>query len=306
MILTETALVTHNGCMDGSTCALVFMACGGKKENIFFTTPSHDDTNALVKYLAETWQGNIIVADASISLSLAERLNKTNTNIRIFDHHKTAIPLNKFSWCEIDVENTRAGGKMLYDYCQQHIGYLNHHRMLNLKELVDAADAYDRWTWNGDELIDNLALFHDAVEQESFIERFNSNPYLLFNEKEQYLVDVKKAKRERFVEKKKQDAEFVVLHVQGHNIKVGVVEAGTHQSILGNAICSDPELKADVTVMVNSRSVSLRASADCPVDLSKVAKINGGGGHAKAAGVALSNLLKDDFLNMVFERVRWE
>lgn len=300
MNLDNAVLVTHRGCMDGSTCALVFIAAGGDKENIFFSTPSHSDTDALVKYLLETTDSDIIVADASISLKLAEKIDKGPRRVKVLDHHKSAIPINKFSWCEIDVENTRAGGMMLYDWFYE---VARTPELEPLDNLVMAADDYDRWIRKHPDSED-LVTLHDAIEQESFIERFEQNPYVIFSEKERYLIDVYKAKRDRFVEKKKKDAEFVTLNIQGHNVKVGFVEAGTHQSILGNAICSDPELSADIAVMINSRSVSLRASADCPVDVSKMAKFFMGGGHIKAGGFSLSALFNDaKLVDIVKERI---
>ncbi len=306
MNLEKTALVTHQGCMDGSTCALVFMVAGGKKENIFFTAPGHDKTDDIVNYLAETWQGDILVADASISLSLAEKLNKKNTPIRILDHHKSAIPLNKFSWCEIEVENKRAGGKMLYDYF---MSYFSSDRIFasilnKYEDLVNAADDVDRWVWKHPSS-ENLVTFHDALEQERFIERFDDNPSLRFVSEEKYLIEVYKHKREIFVERKKESATMTMQKVQGHDVKIAVVEAGTQQSMLGNDLCTDPEYNADIAVIINARSVSFRASKNCPVDLSKVAELNGGGGHAKAAGAALPGILGGDFIALISKMIKW-
>ncbi len=34
--LSETILVTHDGCSDGSGCAILFLEAGGKQEKIMF------------------------------------------------------------------------------------------------------------------------------------------------------------------------------------------------------------------------------------------------------------------------------
>lgn len=302
MYLDNTALVTHRGCLDGSTCALVFLAAGGKEENIYFTFPQHDDSDDIVNYLAETHDGPIFVADMSISLGLATKLDQRGVDITLLDHHATAIPLNKFDWCEIEVENQRAGGKMLYDF-------LNNNMKLSFRfhaynRLVELADDNDRWVRQYPESQD-LVTFHDAIEQDAFIERFRKEASVKFNKEEQYLIDAYKAKRERYVERKKRSAVFFSRKLQGHNVRVGLVEAGTHQSILGNSMCEDPELDCDIAVMCSGRSVNLRSSDRCPVDLSKIAKINGGGGHFRAAATSIGKVLGEDFAELVYGKMQW-
>ncbi len=299
--MTDPVLVTHRGCMDGSTCVLVFLAAGGKEENVYFTNPGHNDTDELVNYLAETHDGSILVADVSISLGLATKLDQRSVDITLLDHHKSAIPLDKFEWCEIEIDNQRAGGRMLWDYLKSRTGPS---LLWDYEHLVMAADDYDRWVREIPESED-LVTLHDAIEQDAFIERFRKDASITFSSKEKYLVEVFKKKRQRFIDHKKDKTVFFNRKVQGHNVKIGGVEAGTNQSILGDAICTDLELDCDIAMMVNGRSISFRASADCPVDLSKIAKHNGGGGHAKAAGVGIENILGEDFAEFIYKKIQW-
>jgi len=303
MDLSDVALVTHQGCMDGSTCALVFLAAGGKEENVYFTLPSHDISDEIVNYLAETHNGPIIVADMSISLGLAEKLNQHNAGIFLLDHHRSAIPLDKFEWCEIEVDNQRAGGRMLWDHFREFI--IRRPELNQLKDLVMAADDVDRWV-KEIPVAEDLVTLHDAIEQQDFIDRFKKNPLLHFSKKEQYLIDVYKAKRDRYVERKKRDVVFFNRKIQGHRVRIGVVQAGTHQSILGNAICTDPDLNVDVAIMSNGISVSMRSSSSCPVDLAAIAKLNGGGGHFNAAGVSAGKVIGEDFAEFIYGKIKFE
>lgn len=299
MDIKKMALVTHQGCMDGSTCAIVFCAAGGLRENVFFTSPNHRDTDELVADLLERWTGPILIADASISMSLAEKVYRND--VTLLDHHKSAIPLQKFPWCEIDVNNTRAGGKMLYDWLLKNMlhppmGFSDY------ENLVIYADDHDRWIKEYKQS-DVLSLFHEVLGQELFIDRFLKNSGPALNAMEQYAVDLEIKKRDQYIQKRMKEVQVVRKNIQGHDVNVAYVAAGTHQSLLGNMICENPEINADMCVLVGT-SISMRANRTCPVDLSAVAKTNGGGGHAKAAGCSIDKLLGKSLLEYVKDNLK--
>jgi uncharacterized protein len=302
MDLSNTLLVTHQNCMDGAAAAVVFVRAGGKYKNIFFTTPDHKKTDEL---LLDLEQKNlpIIVVDASISLPLAEKFDRRAIDIRLLDHHTSAIELSKFSWCEIEEKNNRSGAKMFYDYmCKEGTGQ----QVYDLKPLeafIDAADDVDRWV-NKLPIAQDLIILFEFLQGELFVDRFAKRPTLLFSDREEYVISVSKHRRDTFIDRKKKEAIFLTKEVLGHVVKVAVVEAGTQQSMLGAVLCTDPVCGADIALIVNSKSISFRASPDCPVDLSKLAKLNGGGGHIKAAGSALSNILGKDFVELLMERIK--
>jgi len=302
MNLENTVLVTHVACMDGSTCAILFLAAGGKFENVYFSNPDHAEVDELVNYHAETHDGPILLADISISLRLAEKLDRRPADISILDHHKSAEPLKKFKWCEIDL--SRAGGKLMYDY----LGSLPIARWKSrnpwlFRELVELADDYDRFVRQYPKS-EQLVTLHDFIHQQEFIERFLRNPEVTFSEKELWAINMCRAKRERFIERKMKEALIVSKKIDGHTVKVALVEAGTHQSLLGTALNSSG--MSDIAVMVNSRAVSFRASDTCPVDVSKIAGLNEGGGHEKAAAAGLGGILGEPFTEFVFDRITWE
>lgn len=295
--IEKAALVTHRGCMDGSTCAIVFLAAGGLRENIRFSSPNHRDVDEVVEELLETWPGPILIADVSISMRLAEQVIRDD--VFLLDHHKSAIPLQQFSWCEVDVNNSRAGGKMLFDW------FVNNFTTMSLvpyKELVDLADDHDRWIKNYKES-DLISVFHEVLGQELFIDRFVKNAQCKFNAMEQYAIDLEIKKRTNYIKQKMKNVIVVKQTIQGHEVNVGYVNAGTHQSMLGNMICDDPNLNVDICVLVGT-AISIRSSSKCPVDLSFLAKLNGGGGHMHAAGCSLDKLLGSSLIDFVKQNLR--
>lgn len=297
--MEQFALVTHQNCMDGSACATLFIAAGGLRENVFFVSPNHRDVDDLVLNLLENWSGPILIADVSISVSLAKNIKRND--IILLDHHKSAIPLKEFSWCEIDVENTRCGSMMLYDW----LSYNMLHPPLkvgDLKELIVLVDDNDRYVKNYQES-DVVSLLHEVLGQEFFIDRFLKNKSIILNPMEQYVVDLEIKKRDKYIERKKKEVQVIVKEINERKVNVGFVYANTHQSLLGNKICTD--LNMDVAVLIGT-NVSLRGSKNCPIDLSVVAKINSGGGHKLASGFSLSSILKNDLVELVKKNIKWE
>lgn len=286
--------------MDGSTCAIVFCAAGGKKENIVFSSPSHDETDEKFADLLDSWDGPVIVADASVSVEMAETVCN-HDNLVLLDHHKSAIPLAEYPWAYIEKENTRAGGKMLYDFLMERVN--NPENLRRYKELVDAADDHDRWVKDIPES-DTIATLHNVLGQKLFINRFLKNPLLQLTSNEKYLLDLEDQKREEYIENRKKEMVVRDIEVDGKKVSVAFLLANNHQSRLGHAIYEDVTLGIDVVVMVGNKSISMRSKQNCPLDLSVVAKLNGGGGHAAAAGCSLGKVLGKDLVEFVIERLK--
>ena len=297
MDISKAALVTHANCMDGSTCAVLFLAAGGLRKNIHFSSPNHRDVDKAVSELLETWPGLIMLADISISLDLAKKVGRSD--VVLLDHHKSAIPLKEFPWCEIDVENTRCGSKMLFDWL------INNYTCMSLvpyEDLVTLVNDNDLWIKAYNES-GNLALFHEVLGQDLFIDRFLKRPEPTLDTMEQYALNLATTKRDKYVEYKKKNVQIVEKEINGNKVRLGFVAAGTHQSVLGNEICEDPELNVDIAVLVGS-SISLRGKHNCPVDLSALAKLNRGGGHRAAAGCSLDGMLGKSLVEYVIDNLK--
>lgn len=302
MDLTNTALLTHRSCLDGSTCSIVFCAAGGNKNNIRFSSPSHDKSDEAFLDLYENWDGPIIVADLSVSYNVALTVS-LSAEVYLLDHHKSAIPLDEFSWCEIEVDNHRAGGKMLFDFLYDNVRYNSDPCFRDLKDLVEAADDHDRWIKEIPES-DTLATLHNVLGQKRFINRFLKTPELSLTENERYVLNLEDEKREEYIKNAKKNLSIVNKSIDGKQIKVAYLLANKHQSRLGHAIYEDVELDIDVVIMISNRSISMRSRPNCPLDLSMVAKKFNGGGHLHAGGMSLGQVIGKDLIELVVEKLQ--
>ncbi len=301
----DIKLVTHKDCCDGSACAILFIAAGGLPENVIFTSPSHTDVDDVAKTLCDTWEGPIWFADVSVSLAAAELLSK-RTDVVLLDHHKSAIPLSKFSFCQIDKDNSACGSKLLFSFLKKQIGASAFNLAIKkYKEFVDNVDDMDRWQRNieGSEVMFNL---HSLLGQRLFIKRFLKNASLKLTENEKYLVELDKEKEREYVQTKKEQISIITKTFNNQKIRVGFVKAGgPYRSVLGDSICNDLSLDVDLAVMINGDYISLR-SRNGKVDCSLVAQQNGGGGHPAAAGCDLSKIIGKDILNLAIENMKFE
>jgi len=290
--------------MDGSLCAVLFRVAGGKTENIRFTFPSHDDSDDCVREALTDALGRVIVADASVSLSCAEQIDLQYKNIVIIDHHVSASPLTKFSWCKIDTGNTKCGSLSFYYWLLENTPKGRHSLLKDYLSLANIIDDYDRWQHNFPESHVFSMLF-GLYGQKSFIERCFHNPSISLSGEEYFAVMLERRKLDNLIQQKKEEVSVIPVSIQGHSINLGIVHCYEQQSRIGHALCEDANLNIDIAMLVGTQAVSLRSSATCPVDLSILSKNNGGGGHFHASGVKINNILGKDFCDLVFEKMKF-
>lgn len=309
--LHDAFLITHKNCLDGTACAALFMAAGGKRKNIYFCNPDHETMDEfIIDLVIRKGEYDIFVVDVSISSKAAMKLDSLIHGIVLLDHHKSAIPLSSWYFCDIEVKNKRCGSKMFFDWlCKQeqlnNLFFYSFEKFFQYKRMVEYVDDNDRWVHNIPESR-KLASLHKILGQEMFLDRIIKNPWPDFMEKEKYLLEVYDKKREIETEKRKESTQVYTKNIQGHDVRVGFVIAyGDDQSLLGEALYTDLDLDVDIAVIINGDGVSLRCSRDCPVDVSEVAKLNGGGGHPKASGCSLGNVLGQNFLEFVASKMRF-
>lgn len=304
MLTKEYALLTHRACPDGSACCIVFTMFGGSRENVYFSNPGHKDTDETLKEIIEKGFSKILVADVSISLELAEQLNKEkDLEITILDHHKGAFPLKKFSWCHIDDQNNECGSKLLLSYLKK-----NHPEVTVTQDddkYVTYVDDFDRWIKNYQEG-DNLAAMHGFYNQKTFIDRFiNRKNKGELNDNEKWLLELEQNKmQEEVVEKKRQVRHnILVKELQGKMRRIGFVTGTKYISTTGNALCEDPELNLDAVVLVGGNSSSIRGSSLSDFDCCTLAKELGGSGHRLASGFPTSTIIDGELVSLAMEKI---
>jgi oligoribonuclease NrnB/cAMP/cGMP phosphodiesterase (DHH superfamily) len=305
----SATLVTHKGCMDGSGCAILYKVLGG--QNVYYTNPGHDSTDRVVKDLLVDQNKQVLAVDVSISMDLAkelftDRLSSMTLPFLMLDHHKTALPLMDLNIpCVHVCNNSACGCKMLFDTVLE--DGQNKEKLIPYKELIELIDDNDRWIKYFKESED-LSLFHNVFGQKKFVERFVKNPSPSFSSEERFLIALEKEKMEEEIfDKKKAVQSNIINHtIKGKTYRVGYLYGVRFASTTGAALYSDPELNLDAVIMVGGNTISMRASKTSSIDLSEIATLNNGGGHAKAAGFPLSYLLGCDLIEFVVDRMRLE
>jgi oligoribonuclease NrnB/cAMP/cGMP phosphodiesterase (DHH superfamily) len=293
--------------MDGSACAICFQLGGGLKHNIHFANPQHESTDEILSDLLSTGVNNIILADVSISEKMADKVDQSGANVLLFDHHKSAIPLANRPWCTIEKENNACGSKMLFqnlmDKNKEYPDVIKYYS--KWKELIDLVDDYDRWVRNYPESED-LALLHPMIGQSMFIDRFLTHPTKDLTSEERYVINLEKRKMEEEISEKKRVVQSSIFKkkINGKEYRLGIITGVKYISTTGDALYSDPQLNLDCVVMITGATISMRSSKACELDLSKIAKDNGGGGHKSASGFPLRALLGMDLPQFVAEKMK--
>lgn len=142
-----------------------------------------------------------------------------------------------------------------------------------------------------------MEVIHDLKDREDFFTDITNsfkNKTHIFSAEDLIILKYRQKEIDRYIEKKNKQLE--VTEILGY--KAGVVLADNYLSELGNCLSKlNPEL--DFIAMVNQKSISYRTTKD-DIDLSKIAKHFGGGGHPKASGSRVSERQIDDFMNILF------
>lgn len=306
-------LFTHGADLDGVGCAiLAFLAFG--RENVDVEYCSYKDIDEKFEKFIEDEKlfrsyDAVFITDISISDSVANMidiLDRPPKKVRLFDHHATALCLNKYCWCEVLVEDETglkmSGTALFYNYLVRN-GFFDHHIMNdrvmgNICRFVEIVRDYDTWRWKelGDEGIvcKQVNDLLDIYGREEFIDwaireifgTFALSPALdvfpRFSEIDLKLLEQKQKDIDSYVTEK--DKQLQVATDQFGNT-FGWVFAERYFSELGNRLCElREELSYVAMIDISHGLVSFRSVRE-DVDLGgEIAHSLGGGGHKKAAG----------------------
>lgn len=291
--MKNTVLVTHKNCMDGSGCVIAFIHAGGKRENVHFVNPN--DVDKLV--YDNTLFGinkKIIIADLCVSKNAANFLEK-RCNVNLFDHHKTAKHLSNKSWCNIDI--TMCGCKLLFKYLDLHGYYdkLSSESFEQLTSLIDMINDRDMWIRKIKES-DNILLYSMFFGQKRFIDRFITK-FNFPNDEDNLILNVLK-------EKRIEDIKYAIDHVSFSYLypnEIGIIYTNNsqdHSLILNELLKFYDDIAIAVGIDIQQKTVSLRSRGN--IDVSKIAKKYGGGGHGAAAGHKLDDYLYNELIEGLY------
>jgi len=261
-----------------------------------------DETEAFLEEKAYEEYDHIYFTDISISEELAEKLkNISEKVIKLFDHHPTALNLNKYDFCTVETERDDeliCGTKLFYQYL---INELNCKPTTSTNLFVKYVNDYDTWLWEDKykyEIPNEWNILFGFYGKVNFInEVLNKleNNDLSFNEFDSQVLRVEEAKRRSYVLGKMKDV--YIREIKGYKAAIVFGE----QYI--NDLCQklyEMHPECDIQIVIGTQSASYRARGNADIHLGEFAKEFGGGGHAPAAGSPIDRKQKNKFLNNIF------
>ncbi|MBG9657658.1 DHH family phosphoesterase [Cytobacillus firmus] len=300
-------LYTHND-LDGVGCGIVARIAFGKDVEVRYNSVMGLDyqIEKLLENEKSIKDDFLMITDLSVNdenLIRLDDLAKGGGNVRLIDHHKTALHFNDYSWGKVKVQyedgRLTAATSLLYEYLQEH-------EMIQpsqvLDEFVELVRQYDTWEWDQNENIKaknlNDLFFMMSIEEfeEKMTERIKSSDTFDFDEFEHKLLEMEEEKIERYVRRKKR--ELVQTFIGEYC--TGIVHAESYHSELGNELGKEyPHLDYIAILNLGGKKISFRTIHD-HVDVSAVAGKFGGGGHAKASGCSMGKDAYKLFIQDIF------
>ena len=306
--MSKIKLFTHTD-LDGIGCAiLAYLAFG--RENVDVEYCDYSNVNDKVgDFFVNGSPGEynaVFITDISINNEHAMTIDKYAVEDlwHLFDHHATALGLNKYDWCEVSVMNDTLGIKtsgteLFYTYLRRRgqFEYLSVNVIGNIDEFVDIVRDYDTWRWKE---LGKKGIIRKQVNDLFYIygrEKFidwalgqiltlklyrGMSDFPIYSEKDIALLDQKQKDIDIYIEEKNKQLFHRVDEI-GHTY--GAVFAERYFSELGNRLCElNPDLAYVAMIDISSGTVSYRTIRD-DIDVGgEIAHAYGGGGHPKAAG----------------------
>lgn len=298
-------LFTHND-LDGRGCEVVGRLAFRNIDVTIVKNPQ--DASKKVKEFFEQdnhlWYDKIFITDISVSKEVADFISsKISDNlglVTLLDHHGTAEYLNEYIWASVSVHGMRgknSGTNMFFEFLATNGFFRGIVFKDALTVFVEKVRRYDCWEWKevyGDQESASLNQLFWLIGGDSFVDRyvtrfeksdlfsiFDGRWREMFDESDKIILNVDNAKKDAYFLKKNKE----MFRMRYGKHYVGVVFAEQYISELGNYLSEINEgLKFIALIDMGGKKVSLRTIHN-DIDLGKdVAKLFGGGGHAKASG----------------------
>lgn len=283
-------LITHRECTDGAGCAVLFRSVGW--DNVYYVAAGNVE-----RFFKKEGKGLlksdafIVMADVApreTSVDLLDALEKRG-NVVCLDHHKSSMGLSERPWCVIDMD--ACGTELLRRYLADHFWDSHMFGDEAWREFAALIDDFDRWQNKMLPLSRRLVHLQTMVGQDEFVRRMSDWPQRWFLrslwKNDEPFVNTEAAlidnEEHRVQESIKWNLTRVVKKEQPWGMTGYVISSERQISELLDAVLkADPDLVVAVQVNFDKNIVSYRSRNG--VDVSEVAALFGGGGHAAAAG----------------------
>lgn len=299
-------LFTHND-LDGIGCAVLSLISFDKVDVEYC---GYNNINEKITEFIENKEyksyDHVYITDISINEELAELIENTEISkyFNVVDHHPTAKNLEKYSWCQIEIDNELgicSGTSLFYEKILNGISHNDKLHTMAIRDFVEMVRQYDTWEWKTIYKDEDPSKWNNLLAlygREQFVDRLMnkllSREEFKFDDTDLLLLDLDYNKKNAYFEKKAK--EITSINVLEYN--AGVVFADQYISELGNYL-AEKFIEFDFIAMIGAKAVSYRGIRD-DIDLGLVAKQFGGGGHPKAAGSQIDKNKQVEYMKSLF------
>jgi len=276
-------VIYHSPCSDGLASAWCFAHFGVDAEFVPFNYGKEPPEN-VEKF------DNIFIVDFSFSSKIIEEMSRrVKKQVVVLDHHKTAFEnladLKNNEKLTLILDNDRAGCQITWDYLCPKFGY--ELRPVFLDYIADR----DLWLWKlpfSKEI--NTALLHEKmITFEHFDELYLNwmDSFEILKQKGLQVLEFNNNVMNKIIQK----SDFVELR----DFKMLAINSTIFISELGNLGLEKFPINAVLIWRYNFQKEEFECSVRTNehIDATKIAKLFGGGGHIRAAGFTVKNLLKE-------------
>ena len=316
--MSKYKLFTHTD-LDGVSCTILAYLVFGR-ENVDVEYCEYDNVNEKVGEFYG-WKDSsdydkIFITDISIKDELASSINNWGVGRwRLFDHHATALGLNKYEWCTVDTMNAKTSATelfYLYLYLWEHeqFNHLSINTIENMDRFAEIVRDYDTWRWKEELGEEGVVCKHIndlfyIYGRDEFIDvtlncLTKQLDYPNFTPTEVMLLQQKQKDIDIYVEEKNKQL-FSQLDAFGN--EYGVVFAERYFGELGNRLSEmHPEYAYIAMIDISRGKVSYRTVKE-NIDLgTEISHSFGGGGHTNAAGITFdADDVQETVLRLIFE-----
>jgi oligoribonuclease NrnB/cAMP/cGMP phosphodiesterase (DHH superfamily) len=306
--MNRIKLFSHTD-LDGYGCNIV---AGSILKNVDCENLSYDNVNQRIKefFINGEYKNydKVYITDISVKEDTANIINNlTDIEVKLLDHHPTALWLNEYDWATVDIERDGekiSGTKMFYDELID-LAKVTEVNKNNIFEFVEMVRKYDTWLWKEkyhDDIPKKLNDLFYIYGYDRFADKvfnyleFINNGINQFIKDNNLLLELEQEKIDRFVES--MNKKIIPYNFAGYT--AGVVFTDQYVSELGNRL-SNMNPDYDLIIMIGGDSISYRTTKE-NIDCGQIAKLVGGGGHPKAAGSEISLENQLDYIEKLFKK----
>ena len=236
---------------------------------------------------------NIYVVDLTVPEVIYEKLDKYKDKVKVFDHHESHMYAKDKDYVTLDINE--CGTTLFYKYLDNLYNIANE----SVDTYIKAVKDLDLWTYkeNNNEYAKTIGTLFILYGKEIYIDEiFNhlKNNDLTLTEFEEKMIKLEYDREKSYIEHKVER----MFKVKINNLKAGLVFAEKYRNELSDYMLNNFEI--DFAIIVNSGGgISLISRDD--IDVEKIARIYGGGGHKNSSGLPVTIDMQKEFIKILFE-----